>query len=249
EAALAGLPATPVTGAERWAPLNPSSLAYVIYTSGSTGTPKGVMVGQGELSNYVAFANARWTQSPRETVLHRTTIGFDYSAEELWWPLSFGHRVIVAPEAIDADPAALAQLIDQAGVTTMVVVPPLLAALLGEEGFASTASLQQVLCGGEALSSHLTAGFFKHTGTVRLVNHYGPTEATINATVQDCGRSFGSEGDAVVIGGPISNTQVYVVDDRLQPQPVGVAGELLIGGVQVARGYLGRAGLTAEKFI
>ncbi len=248
-AVVAALPSIAIVDAERMAPLTPNNLAYAIYTSGSTGKPKGVMVEHGDLAHYASFSNDAFGRLERETVLHRTTIGFDYSAEELWWPLAFGHRVVVAPEAISSNPAALCRLCAERGVTTMIVVPSVLSVLLSHGGLDQCTALQQILCGGEALDNRLEQKLLEQTDRIRLINHYGPTEATINATWHDCANGADDNGPVASIGSPVANTQIYVVDDRLEPTPMGVAGELMIGGVQVGRGYLGRSGLTADRFI
>ena len=249
DAVVVALPSIAIVDAERIAPLTTGNLAYTIYTSGSTGKPKGVMVEHGDLAHYASFSDDAYARLDRETVLHRTTIGFDYSAEELWWPLAFGHRVVVAPEAISSDPAALCRLCAARDVSTMIVVPSVLSALLSHGGLDQCRALQQILCGGEALDNRLKQSLLEQTDWIRLINHYGPTEATINATWHDCTNSADHNGPVASIGSPVANTQIYVVDDRLEPTPLGVAGELLIGGVQVGRGYLGRSGLTADRFI
>ncbi|WP_244327688.1 non-ribosomal peptide synthetase [Roseibium sp. RKSG952] len=221
-------------------------LAYVLYTSGSTGQPKGVLVGHRELSNYSQFAQENFALRPIERVLNRTTTSFDYSAEELWWTLAHGHTVIVCPEEYVADPAKLAELLGANGVTSMVIVPALLEALVGALHEHNPSGLQ-ILSGGEPLTEGLAGDVLRIPGVVRLINHYGPTEATINATFDIL--STDGSGGAVSIGSPVSNTQVYVVDGSLMPVPFGVAGELLIGGAQVAWGYMGRPDLTAERFV
>ncbi len=249
DAVVAALPSIAVVDAERTAPLTTGNLAYAIYTSGSTGKPKGVMVEHGDLAHYASFSNDAFARLDRETVLHRTTIGFDYSAEELWWPLAFGHQVVVAPQAISSNPAALCRLCAERDVSTMIVVPSVLSALLSHGGLDQCRALQQILCGGEALDNRLKQSLLEQTDGIRLINHYGPTEATINATWHECTNGADDDGPVASIGSPVANTQIYVVDDRLEPTPLGVAGELLIGGVQVGRGYLGRSGLTADRYI
>ncbi|MFG5382754.1 AMP-binding protein, partial [Yoonia sp. R2-816] len=241
EAALAGLPATPVTGAERWAPLNPSSLAYVIYTSGSTGTPKGVMVGQGNLCHLATYQARRVVETDGQRVGLFASIGFDVSVWEVVMALCSKGCLAVIPASARPDGMRLVDAL-RALQVEVITVPPRLAS---EMESLEDLPLRVLISAGEAASPdaarHLAA-------RLAYYNAYGPTETTVCATAFPVSPDFAGDV-AVPIGGPISNTQVYVVDDRLQPQPVGVAGELLIGGVQVARGYLGRAGLTAEKFI
>ena len=241
QAVLAGLPATPVTDIERRAPLSPSSLAYVIYTSGSTGTPKGVMVGHGNLCHLATYQARRVVETDGQRVGLFASIGFDASVWEVVMALCSSGCLAVIPASARSDGMRLADAL-RALQVEVVTVPPRLAADLGLlEDF----PLRALISAGEAAlpdaARHLA-------GQLDYYNAYGPTETTVCATAFPVSPDFAGDV-SVPIGGPIWNTQVYVVDDRLQSQPVGVSGELLIGGVQVSRGYLGRAGLTAEKFI
>ncbi|MEM6848570.1 MAG: amino acid adenylation domain-containing protein [Pseudomonadota bacterium] len=244
-----GLSDAPIRNTERTAPLTPQSLAYVIYTSGSTGYPKGVMVGHGELENYISCTCRSFGGGEPTVMLHRTTLGFDYSAQELWWPLTTGSSTVVAQSDISDVPSSLVQLIEQAKITTIVVVPALLAEMLPALTPERASSIRQVLCGGEALPAILAAQASVQCHHLELVNHYGPTEATINATSYKVPIELVQDDIVIPIGAPVANTQVYVLDERLSSQPVGIPGELVIGGLQVSRGYLGRPGLTSEKFI
>jgi nonribosomal peptide synthetase DhbF len=231
---------------DRTAPLSLLNPAYVIYTSGSTGTPKGVVVSHSGLLNHMLWMMSEYPVSDEDRVLSRTSVSFDASGWELWLPLLSGCALSLAPAHVTRDPQQLMDYIKHQGITIAQFVPSLLAATSEFAGAADTHSLKHVFAGGEALASSLardvTSGW-----NVRLVNVYGPTETTIQVTSwpwQDAGY-----GQFAPIGRPIWNTQVYVLDDGLQPAPVGAAGELYIAGSGLARGYLNRPGLTAERFV
>jgi amino acid adenylation domain-containing protein len=225
--------------------LTPGHLAYVIYTSGSTGRPKGVMVEHRSLVNHTAWQAAAFGIGARDTVLQRTSISFDASVWELWTPLSTGARMLLLSSAAEKDPGAIGRVMAEGGVTVAQFVPTLLQAVLGalrDDGGSLPCRL--LFCGGEPLSAALVEEA-RAAGAGEVVNLYGPTEATIDSTSHVCGR----DGRAPAIGRPIGNARTYVLDARGEPAPVGVAGELYVGGLGVARGYLGRAGLTAERFV
>ncbi|TDE17981.1 amino acid adenylation domain-containing protein, partial [Nonomuraea mesophila] len=216
-------------------PPSAGDLAYVIYTSGSTGRPKGVEVEHGNLANLLLAMRDRLGAGPGDTWLALTSPAFDISALELYLPLITGGRVVVAPRGAVRGPEALARLAAEEGVTHVQATPSVWRLLL-PGGLSGTTAL----AGGEALPPRLAAEL--RTRFERVVNVYGPTETTIWSTA-------GEPGEPVTIGRPIANTQVYILDARLRPVPVGVTGELCVGGAGVARGYRGRPGHTAERFV
>ena len=220
------------------------NLAYMIYTSGSTGRPKGVMVPHRALGNHMAWMQGRFPLTVADRVVQKTPFSFDASVWEFYAPLLAGARLVLAEPGGHQDPAYLVRLIVEQQVTTLQLVPTLLEALLEEPGIADCRSLQRVYCGGEALSVKLVEQFFEKLAA-ELCNLYGPTEATIDATYWQCEAGCSQ----VSIGRPISNTQAYVLDEWQRAVPVGVGGELYLGGESLARGYWQRAELTAERFV
>ena len=250
--------------------LEPAHPAYVIYTSGSTGTPKGVVVEHGALTNFLLSMRERFGLSASDRLLAVTTIGFDIAALELYLPLLCGAAVVVTATETVRDAAALAGLVEASGATVLQATPTLWQALASElqaagvtgaGGAAALAGLR-LLVGGEALGGGLARTLCELGGAV--ANLYGPTETTIwsaamalpAAGAADAAADLvGAEGAADAlqaappIGSPIWNTRIYVLGSGLGPVPVGVVGELYIGGLGVARGYLGRFGLTAERFV
>ncbi len=222
------------------------NLAYVMYTSGSTGTPKGVMVAHRAVLNHLRWRRGYFPLSIADRGLHKASVSFDDSVWEIFEPLLAGARLILARPGGQADPSYLVELIAEQQVTTACFVPSLLRSFLDEPNFERCASLRRVTTGGETLSLELQERFFTRL-QASLHNGYGPTEATISATFWTCERE--STRRFVPIGRPIANTQVYLLDRYLRPVPVGVAGELYIGGDGLSRGYSGRPGLTAERFV
>jgi amino acid adenylation domain-containing protein len=238
-------------GADAAAPpepaVTPESLAYVIYTSGSTGRPKGAMNTHRGICNRLLWMQQQYRLGPADCVLQKTPFSFDVSVWEFFWPLLAGARLVLARPGGHKDPAYLAGLIHDERVTVCHFVPSMLRAFLLEPGLERRcAGLRDVMCSGEALPYELQARFFARLGC-RLHNLYGPTEAAVDVTYWECRR--GDPRRLVPIGRPVANTQMYVLDRHDRPLPVGVPGELYIGGVQLARGYLNRPGLTAERFI
>ncbi len=222
------------------------NLAYVLYTSGSTGRPKGAAITHRGLSNRVRWGIARFDWGPDDVILHRTALGFDVAAWELFGALAAGARLVIASCETGRDPQALVELIQLHGVTWLEVVPALLQTLLETPGFSACRTLRGIGCGGESLSPALLAQY-RSLSSVPLYNLYGPTEATIDATLWECTEA--TNASTVPIGRPIRNTRIYILDCWLNPVPAGVVGELYIGGVGLARGYLYRAGLTAERLV
>ena len=227
--------------------VGPENLAYVIYTSGSTGKPKGVMVAHKGVCNRLLWMQEVYGLDESDRVLQKTPFSFDVSVWEFFWPLMTGATLVVAKPEGHKDSSYLLQLIASEGVTTLHFVPPMLRVFLEEESLEECGSVKRVICSGEALSWELQEKFFAHMAETELHNLYGPTEASIDVTWWQCER--GEARREVPIGRPIANTQVYVLDTRMEPVATGVVGDLYLGGVGLARGYLGRPGLTAEKFV
>ena len=236
----------PATDPARGA-LTPDHLAYVIYTSGSTGRPKGVMNQHRALVNRLAWGRRAWEIDADEAILCKTSLNFDGSVREIFLPLMAGGRIVLARPGGHRDPSYLLEVIGRERITTVNLVPSLLQVLLDAPEVENLRGLQRVLCGGEALPGALLERFRAALPEVELHNLYGPSEAATAVTSPRCQAEPGRAG--VPIGGPVANTRVYVLDGAGEPVPVGVAGELYIGGVPVARGYLGRAALTAERFV
>ena len=233
--------------------VNPENLAYVIYTSGSTGKPKGAMNTHQGICNRLLWmqetyglieSDACGGQSQR--VLQKTPFSFDVSVWEFFWPLITGDRLIIAQPGGHQDSGYLVKVITQQQITTLHFVPSMLQVFLEEPEVTSCKSIKHIICSGEALSVSLQKRCFAVLNT-ELHNLYGPTEAAIDVTAWKCQPD--SNLSIVPIGRPISNTQIYLLDPDLQPVPVGVPGELYIGGVGVGRGYLNRPELTAKRFI
>jgi len=223
-------------------------LAYVIYTSGSTGAPKGVMLHHRGLRNRLLWGQEAFRLDADDTVLHKTPITFDVSVWELFWPLAVGARLVLARPGGHRDPRYLVELIARERVTVAHFVPSMLRAFLDEPALVDPAacrSLRLVIASGEALSPELARRFHARLGAA-LHNLYGPTEASIEVTSWACGRG---DAGSVPIGRPVANTRIHVLDRAGEPAPIGLPGELCIGGVPVGRGYLGRPDLTAEAFI
>jgi thioesterase domain-containing protein/acyl carrier protein len=217
------------------------NVVYVIYTSGSTGVPKGVQITHGALLNFLQTMREEPGLEAEDVLLAVTTLSFDIAALELYLPLLVGARLVLATSAQARDGQALRQLMEEQGVTVMQATPATWRLLI-ESGWEGERQIK-VLCGGEALTSELSGELVRRSESVW--NMYGPTEATVWATLS---RVEGAAGD-VVIGKPIGNMKAYVLDSRRGIVPLGVAGELYLGGDGLARGYLNRPGLTAEKFV
>ncbi len=222
------------------------NLAYIIYTSGSTGKPKGVMNTHKGICNRLLWMQDAYQLIETDRVLQKTPFSFDVSVWEFFWPLLVGARLVVAKPGGHRDTSYLVNLIVQQGITTLHFVPSMLQIFLEHKDVSQCRSLQRVICSGEALPYELQESFFNCLDT-ELHNLYGPTEAAVDVTYWQCQPH--SDLHVVPIGRPVANTQMYVLDAYMQPVPIGITGELHIGGVQVARGYLNRSSLTAEKFI
>lgn len=248
--------------------IGPDHPAYVIYTSGSTGQPKGVVVPHRGVVNRLAWMRQDYEFGPGDCVLQKTSIGFDVSVWELFLPLITGARLHLLPPGAQGDPHAVARAVAEHGVTVLHFVPSMLDLFLDDYGGHDLSAVRHVFCSGEALRPVTVAAFFDRFapgdgrfagsaggrqiagsagGAVQLHNLYGPTEASVDVTAWRC--LPGADPLTVPIGRPVANTQIYVLDAAGRPTPVGVPGELHIGGVQVADGYLNRAELTAARFI
>ncbi|MCP4397917.1 MAG: amino acid adenylation domain-containing protein [bacterium] len=221
--------------------------AYVIYTSGSTGKPKGVEVGHKSLINFLQSMQQEPGLNARDTLLAVTTISFDIAALELYLPLISGAKTLLASSEQAADALQLMELLDLYDVTVMQATPATWRMLVAA-GWQGRRRVK-ILCGGEAMPGDLAGDLLTRGASVW--NLYGPTETTIWSTLYQVGAGGepGSGNTSISIGKPIANTQIYILDSRLQPVPVGVAGELYIGGDGLAKGYLHRPELTAERFI
>ena len=237
--------------------INGGQLAYVIYTSGSTGAPKGVMISHRALVNHMSWIIREFNIDEHDTVVQKTPVGFDAAAWEFWAPLLVGGQLLMARPGGHQDSRYLCQLINEQRATILQVVPTLLRMLVEDEAFKKCQTLRDLYCGGERLPAELVEQVQHTLPAVRVHNLYGPTEACIDASHWYCARPDETTNAAagkdrsrnILIGRPIDNTQVYVLDDQLQPEPIGVIGELFIGGMGLARGYLDDPGLTASKFI
>jgi amino acid adenylation domain-containing protein len=219
--------------------------AYVIYTSGSTGLPKGVAITHAGIINRLLWMQDRYRLTPSDRVLQKTPVTFDVSVWEFFWPLITGATLVVAAPDGHKDPVYLAALIRAQRVTTIHFVPSMLAAFLAA-GPEPGPSLRLVMCSGEALSADLRDSFFRQFD-LPLHNLYGPTEASVDVTSFEC-RPGGGVG-VPPIGRPVWNVRALVLGAGLEVVAPGVAGELYLAGAGLARGYLGRRGLTAERFV
>ncbi|MCV7199488.1 non-ribosomal peptide synthetase [Mycobacterium angelicum] len=238
-----------LTDSDRLSPLRPEQLAYVIYTSGSTGQPKGVAVSHQAIAEHVEGFTAEWSMTAEDRLLQSSSVSFDASLLDIFVTLSLGAQLIV-PKAgkggVFSDIAYLADLISRHEVTVLHMVPSMLSTLLMLPQVKEWRQLRHVPVGGEALPGEIAdkfSGYFD----AKLRNHYGPTEAVVCSTHMSVTGSHGSR--VVPIGVPNRNVYAYVLDQELQPVPAEVIGELYLGGAQLARGYLGRPALTAQRFI
>jgi amino acid adenylation domain-containing protein len=222
------------------------NLAYVIYTSGSTGKPKGSMISHRGICNRLLWMQQAYRLDESDRVLQKTPFSFDVSVWEFFWPLMIGAQLVVARPGGHQDSSYLLKLIKTRQITVLHFVPSMLQVFLNEPDLETARCVKKVMCSGEALSFDLQERFFTRLDA-ELHNLYGPTEASVDVTHWACEREVGQR--IVPIGRPIANTEIYILDKTGQPVPAGVRGELHIAGVGLARGYLQRADLTAEKFI
>ncbi|QHD06666.1 non-ribosomal peptide synthetase [Pseudomonas sp. R76] len=221
--------------------------AYVIYTSGSTGQPKGVINEHRGVVNRLLWMQDEYGLTAHDSVLQKTPFSFDVSVWEFFWPLFTGARLVMARPGGHKEPEYLCDVIEAEQITTLHFVPSMLDVFLAHGDVSQAAGLVRVMCSGEALPGSLVRRFKQQLPGSALHNLYGPTEAAVDVTAWNCAGI--DVPDNTPIGKPIANTRMYVLDSQLQPVPLGVVGELFIGGVQVARGYLNRPELTAERFL
>ena len=223
------------------------NLAYMIYTSGSTGRPKGVLITHRAICNHLLWRQEAYPLTEYDRFLHKASPSFDISVWEIFAPLMAGARLVLARPGGQTDSAYLVQLVVDQKITNIHFPPAMLRLLLEEKGITDCSSLRRVFCGGESIPIDLKESFFAARLNADLYYQYGPTETTVDVTTWQCKPT---DSRAVVpIGCPIANTQLYILDAYLQPVPIGVPGELHVGGVSLARGYLNRPDLTQEKFI
>ncbi|MCF3650814.1 amino acid adenylation domain-containing protein [Synoicihabitans lomoniglobus] len=227
--------------------LTPDRAAYLIYTSGSTGRPKGALNTHRAIVNRLRWMQAEYPLGHDDVVMQKTPFSFDVSVWEFFWPLLTGARLVVARPGGHQDPAYLVDLIRRERVTTLHFVPSMLQLFTEASGIEDCASLRRVICSGEAMPADLPPRFFARHSSAELHNLYGPTEAAVDVTYWACHRD--AVPGPVPIGRPVARTQVYVLDSCGAPVPIGVAGELHLGGVQLMRGYHNRPDLNAEKLI
>ncbi|MCL2534053.1 MAG: amino acid adenylation domain-containing protein, partial [Nocardiaceae bacterium] len=242
---LAALSADPVVDDQRLAPLDSRNTAYVIFTSGSTGRPKGVAVPHGAIVNQLRWMRDEYDLGASDAALLKTAATFDLSVWEFWSMTTCGGRLVIAAPDGHRDPGYLLQVLRDEQVTAFHVVPSMLSMLLTTAGGQLPPSLRHIFAIGEALPA-ATAQAFRERNTAALHNLYGPTEAAVSVTHHEV---TAADTTVVPIGVPEWNTQVYVLDSRLSPVPAGVTGELYLAGAQLARGYFGRADLTADRFV
>ncbi|MFD3744469.1 amino acid adenylation domain-containing protein [Nocardia sp. NPDC058633] len=246
EETAADRPTTAPTDAERLRPLRPSNLAYVIYTSGSTGKPKGVPVPHNAIAEHIVCFTADWNMTSADRLMQSSSVSFDASLVDIAITLTVGAQLIVPKPHAFRDIRYVADLISRRRVTVLHMVPSMLSTFLLLPEISEWQSLRQIPVGGEALPGEV-ADRFANTLDAELRNHYGPTEAIVCSTHMPVA---GPQGTGVVpIGIPNRNVYTYVLDEALQLVPDGVVGELYLGGDQLARGYLDRPALSAQRFV
>jgi len=229
--------------------VHPASLAYVIFTSGSTGRPKGAMNTHEAVVNRLKWMQGSYPLDGSDKVLQKTPISFDVSVWELFWPLAVGATLVMAQPGEHRDPHRLAAAITEHGITTVHFVPSMLRIFLEDPSVERCAgSLRRVFCSGEALSPDLVDRFYQCHIAPELHNLYGPTEAAIDVTSFPCPPEAAAKA-AIPIGTPIANASAFVLGDRLELKAADEEGELYLGGLPLARGYVGQPGLTAERFV
>jgi amino acid adenylation domain-containing protein len=224
----------------------PAMAAYAIYTSGSTGRPKGVVISHEAIANRVLWTVREQGLSGTDRVIQRTALTFDAAGWEIFAPLVSGGAVVLPAGGAEHDPALLLFAMARFGVTVLQVVPSVLRLMVDESGWSDCGALRLIASAGESLDAGL-CGLLRQRSSAQMWNTYGPTECAIDVTAHrvDASQSSGR----VPIGTPIANVRVLVLDERSQPAAIGVPGELCVGGVALARGYLGQPGLTAQRFV
>ncbi|TQC34206.1 amino acid adenylation domain-containing protein, partial [Rhodococcus sp. WS7] len=243
---VSGFSDAPVLDVDRVAPLRGSNAAYVIFTSGSTGKPKGVAVSHEAIVNQMAWMQGQYVLTGSDVYLQKTATTFDVSLWGFFLPLAVGARLVVATHDGHRDPGYLASVIADQRVTVTDFVPTMLSVFAGEVSASQLDSLRDVFVIGEALPAQ-TVRDFGVVSSARVHNLYGPTEAAVSITFADVTDAV--HGGVASIGVPQWNSQVFVLDSRLRPVPAGVAGELYLAGDQLARGYVSRPDLSADRFV
>ena len=252
---LEGQSSASPTAQERKGRLSPLSPAYIIYTSGSTGKPKGVVIPHHNVVRLFA-STQHWFRFGAEdvwTLFH--SYAFDFSVWEIWGALLHGGRLVVVPHAVSRSPGEFLRLLAQEGVTVLNQTPSafyqLMQADREQPELGQTLSLRYVIFGGEALElGRLEDWYSRHPDHApRLINMYGITETTVHVSYNELDRQSAASGAGSLIGGPIPDLRVYVLDEALQPAPPGTPGEMYVAGAGLARGYWGRPELTAERFV
>jgi amino acid adenylation domain-containing protein len=226
--------------------IQPEHLAYIIYTSGSTGNPKGVMNEQRGIMNRLTWMQKELQLTSQDSVLQKTPYSFDVSVWEFFWPLQVGARLVLAKPLGHKDNAYLSQLIQTDQITTLHFVPSMLKFFLEEKSASQCQSIKRVICSGEALRTDHKNRFYE-VMNARLYNMYGPTEAAVDVTSYYCDPLV--HEDSIPIGSPIDQVDIHILNAEMEKVPDGQTGEIHIGGIQVARGYINQPELTAEKFI
>ena len=244
---LAGLSGAPVAPNERIRMLKSSDLAYVLYTSGSTGAPKGVCVSHAAITTSLDWIVGELGVGASDGTVHRCDYTFDLSVWEIFSMLAFGGTLVLPKPGGARDSSHVAELIRMHGTTVFYAVPTMLSEFIESDGSRHCTSLKSIVCIGEALSGALQESIHARLPAIKLWNAYGPTEAAVGVTLWLCRREDGAK--APPIGVPACNTQIYLLDEALSPVAVGETGEIFIAGDYLARGYLGQAELTAERFI
>src|SRR5205085_1493797 len=230
------------------AEVSSENLAYVIYTSGSTGVPKGVMVTHGGVVNYLNWCREKYNAQEGQGAPVHSTLSFDLTVTSLYAPLMSGRAVELVREEDDVE--GLPRLVRRAADYSLVKLTPSHLKLLCQEGMAGQVEgwSRALVIGGEALDWGQLRYWQEHAPQTRLINEYGPTETVVGCSMYEVSGAE-EQAEAVPIGRPIANTQMYILDERFEPVAVGVRGELYIGGRGVGRGYQQRAEMTAERFI
>ncbi|MFB7216631.1 amino acid adenylation domain-containing protein, partial [Streptomyces sp. NPDC056255] len=247
-AAITALPCHDITDMERGARLTPEHPAYVFYTSGSTGRPKGVVGTHAGMVNRLAAAHRLFPWMPGEVGCAKASMGFGESTSEIFGPLLHGATVVVADQDQVRTAHGLAELVERHGVTRITLVPSLLNTLLEENLLGPAAGRALWTSSGEALSPTTAARFLNTLPQGRLLNSYGFSEASADSIWTEIAPADVTHG-ALPIGRPVANTQVYVLDPALRQVPPGTVGELYVSGIGLARGYVNRQALTAERFV
>lgn len=224
----------------------PHNLAYVIYTSGSTGNPKGVMISHYSIVNRILWMLREILPMADQRLLQKTSVSFDASVWEFFVPLLAGAQLVLARHGGQQDSAYLLEAIRHNSITTLQLVPTMLKVLLEEPELSKCRTLQQVFCGGEVLPLEVQRRFYERLPWIELHNLYGPTEVSIDATHWTCREA---ETRVVPLGRPLANARIFVLNGQQQVAPVGIAGDIHVGGRGLARGYLGQPAMTAERFV